>query len=160
MLGSGTDMGGAYWCSRGCCIWRRWCRSTAWAKQLQKIKLLRLEIFFFLLFCLFYTVIHTSRASVVLCVCVCVCVCVHQLTLTLEIRIFYLRIGWVGGWVLGNTNVLRTENNTLYLRTAPYSLWNGNAAAKLRETKLNRERYSATATKSKMATPRFKKSFW
>ena len=49
----------------------------------------------------------------------CVCVCVHQLTLTLEIRIFYLRIGGVGRWVLGNTNVLRTENNTLYLRTAP-----------------------------------------
>ena len=32
---------------------------------------------------------------------------------------FLLRIGGVGGWVLGNTNVLRTENNTLYLRTAP-----------------------------------------
>ena len=28
---------------------------------------------------------------------------------------------WRGGWVLGNTNVLRTDNNTLYLRTAPYS---------------------------------------
>ena len=25
----------------------------------------------------------------------------------------------MGGWFLGNTNVLRTENNTLYLRTAP-----------------------------------------
>ena len=25
----------------------------------------------------------------------------------------------MGGWVLGNTNVLRTENNTLYLRMAP-----------------------------------------
>ena len=78
-------------------------------------RLLRLEIIF--LFCLFCTEIHTSRASVVLCV--CVCVCVHQLTLTLKIRISYLRIGGVGGWVFGNTNVLRTENNTLYLRTAP-----------------------------------------
>ena len=30
----------------------------------------------FFLFCLFYTVIHTSRASMVMCACVCVCVCV------------------------------------------------------------------------------------
>ena len=44
---------------------------------------------------------------------------IGPLTLTLKIRIFYLRIGGVGGWFLGNTNVLRTENNTQYLRTAP-----------------------------------------
>ena len=42
------------------------------AKQLWKIAETGNHFFF----CLFYTVIHTSRASVVLCVCVCVCVCV------------------------------------------------------------------------------------
>ena len=76
------------------------------------MKLLRLEIIiFFILF-----VLRCNSYLTCLCghVCVCVCVCVHQLTLTLEIRIFYLRIGF-----LRNTYVLRTENNTLYLRTAP-----------------------------------------
>ena len=54
-------------------------------------RLLRLEIIF--LFCLFYTEIHTSHASVVR----ILCVCAHQLTLTVKIRIFYLWIGDLGG---------------------------------------------------------------
>ena len=48
----------------------------------------------------------------------CVCVC-SSIDADTGNQNFYLRIGWVGGWALGNTNVLRTENNTLYLRTAP-----------------------------------------
>ena len=63
------------------------------AKQLRKIA--KTGNHFFILFVL-HCEIYTSRSSVVL----CVHVCVHQLTLTLEIRIFYLRIGWVGGWVI------------------------------------------------------------
>ena len=64
-------MGGAYWCSRGCCIWRRWCRSTAWSWcKAAAEDCWDWKSFFFIL--LFYTVILWF------CVCVRVCVCQNE----------------------------------------------------------------------------------
>ena len=78
------------------------------AKQLRKIAETGNHIFLFVLYCNSY--------FTYLCCSVCVCVCSSIDADTGNQN--FLFTDWMGGWVLGNTNVLRTENNTLYVRTA------------------------------------------